>query len=138
MVAPFQGGCLCGAVRYESASEPIAVMECHCRDCQRSTGGAGTVAVLLPKPVFALTKGTPKGYTVTGDNGGEVTRFFCAECGSPLYSLPANAPLAVVKAGSLDDPSWIKIGGALYTSSAQPWAHIDRSLPAFEKMPPMG
>ncbi|HEY0301445.1 MAG TPA: GFA family protein [Rhizomicrobium sp.] len=138
MVAPFQGGCLCGAIRYESSSEPFAVMECHCRDCQHSTGGASTVAVLLPKPAFALIQGTPKSYTVTGDNGGAVTRFFCAECGSPLYSLPANAPLAVVKAGSMDDPSWLKLGGALYTSSAQPWAHIDRDLPMFEKMPPMG
>jgi hypothetical protein len=138
MVAPFQGGCACKAIRYDVSAEPFAVMECHCRDCQYASGGAATVAVVLPKPAFALTKGTPKAYTVTGDNGGAVTRFFCGDCGSPIYSTPHNAPIAVVKAGSLDDPSWLKLGGALYTSSAQPWAHIDRNLPAFEKMPPMG
>jgi hypothetical protein len=138
MVAPFQGGCLCGAVRYEASSEPITVMECHCRDCQKSTGGPSTVAVLVPRPAFAVTKGTPKGYTVTGDNGGKVTRFFCGDCGSQIYSQPENAPITVVKAGSMDDSSWIRINGALYTSSAQPWAHIDRNLPMFEKMPPMG
>lgn len=137
MVAPFQGGCLCGAVRYESASEPVAVMECHCRDCQKSTGGAGTVAVIVPAPAFKVTQGTPKGYTVTGDSGGKVTRFFCPDCGSQLYSTP-QGPIVVVKAGTMDDPSWIRIGGALYVGSAQPWAHIDRSLPCFDKMPPMG
>jgi hypothetical protein len=135
MVAPFQGGCLCGAVRYEVASEPLAVMECHCRDCQKASGGASTVAVVVPKPAFRVTGGTPKGFAVKGESGGTVTRFFCAECGSPLYSAP-EGPIAVVKAGSLDDPSWLKIGGALYVSSAQPWAHIDRNLPCFEKMPP--
>ncbi len=65
-----------------------------------------------------------------------MTRFFCADCGSPLFSEPAQGPFQVVKAGSLDDPSWLSLGGALYTCSAQPWAHIDRSKPVFEKMPP--
>src|ERR1700712_4946909 len=106
MVAPFQGGCACKAVRYEVSSEPFAVMECHCRDCQHSSGGAATVAVVLPKPAFALTKGTPKGYTVTGDNGGAVTRFFCGECGSPPFRPPHHPPIPAVEDGTPDDPPW--------------------------------
>jgi hypothetical protein len=138
VTAPFQGGCACKAIRYEVSSEPFAVMECHCRDCQYASGGAAATVAIVPRPAFTLTKGTPKAYTVKGESGGNVTRFFCADCGSPLYSFPGDAPIAAVKAASLDDPSWLKIGGALYVSSAQPWAHIDRNLPAFEKMPPMG
>jgi len=134
MVAPFSGGCACQAVRYEVSAEPMAVMDCHCRDCQRASGGATTTAVVIPKPAFKLTKGTPKKYSAKGDSGQPVHRYFCADCGSPLFSEPEIQPIFVVKAGSLDDPSWLKLGGALYTSSAQPWAHIDRSLPAFEKM----
>ena len=136
MVAPFEGGCLCGAVRYESASEPLAVMECHCRDCQYASGGASSVAVVIPAGAFKLTKGTPKRFGSKGDSGADVYRSFCGDCGSPLFSEPPGGTIMVVKAGSLDDPSWLKIGGALYVSSAQPWAHIDRSLPAFDKMPP--
>jgi hypothetical protein len=136
MVAPFSGGCACKAVRYEVSAEPFAVMDCHCRDCQYSSGGACTTAVVVPKAAFRLTKGTPKRYATKGDSGNEIVRNFCGECGSPLYSEPPGGQIWVVKAGSLDDPSWLKMGGALYTSSAQPWAHIDKNLAAFEKMPP--
>ena len=136
MVAPFSGGCACGAVRYEVSAEPVAVMDCHCRDCQRASGGSCTTAVVVPKPAFKLTKGSPKKYSTTGDSGNPVHRYFCEHCGSPLFSEPDVAPIFVVKAGSLDDPSWLKVSGALYTRSAQPWAHIDPAKPRFEKMPP--
>ena len=138
MVAPFQGGCACKAIRYEVASEPFAVMECHCRDCQHASGGPSAVVAIVPRVAFKLTKGTPKAHTVKGDSGADVSRFFCADCGSPIYSLPGDGPIAAVKAGSLDDPGWLKLGGAIYVSSAQPWAHIDRNLPMFEKLPPGG
>jgi hypothetical protein len=136
MVAPFEGGCACKAVRYEVSSEPIATMECHCRDCQRASGGASTVAVVVPRSALEVTKGTPKSYAVTGDSGGQIKRFFCAECGSPLFSEPSAGAFQVVKAGSLDDPSWLTLAGAIYTSSAQPWAHIDPNKLKFETMPP--
>jgi hypothetical protein len=136
MPVPFQGGCRCGAVRYEVSAEPFAVMVCHCRDCQYASGGSHTTAVVIPGGSFKLTKGTPKRFTVTGDTGKKVTRSFCGECGSPLFSEPPGGAIWVVKAGSLDDPSWLKLGGALYTSSAQPWAHIDPNKMQFEKMPP--
>ncbi len=138
MPAPFSGGCLCKAVRYEVSMEPVAVMNCHCRDCQYASGGGFTTAVVVMKDAFRVTDGAPKGYTSTGDSGSTVTRFFCGECGSPVYSTPEIQPVAVVKAGSLDDPSWLKLGGALYTKSAQPWSHIDADLMRFETMPPRG
>jgi hypothetical protein len=136
MVAPFEGGCACGAVRYEAKAEPVAVMECHCRDCQRASGAGSNVAVLVPSAAFAITRGTPKRYARTGDSGSTVTRMFCGDCGSPLLSELNGGPMMVIKAGSMDDPSWITIAGALYTSSAQPWAHIDPNKIQFEKMPP--
>src|SRR5690242_17961555 len=121
MVAPFQGGCRCGAVRYEVSSEPLAVMNCHCRDCQYSSGTGFSTVVVLPAPAFKLTKGTPRRFTVKGDSGADVTRSFCETCGTPVFSEPAG-PIMVVKAASLDDPGWLKIVGAVYTKSAQPWA----------------
>lgn len=127
---------MCKAVRYEVTAEPMAVMDCHCRDCQYASGGSHTTAVVLPAASFRVTQGTPVRYTSTGDSGKPVTRAFCGACGSPLFSEPpAERAMVVVKAGSLDDPSWLKPGGALYVSSAQPWAPIDRTKMVFEKMP---
>ncbi len=136
MVAPFKGGCRCGAIRYQASTEPLAVMNCHCRDCQYSSGGGFTTVAVLPAAAFALTKGAPKSFTVKGDSGNDVTRFFCETCGTPLYSQPPGGAIVPLRVATLDDPSWLKMSGALYTSSAQPWAHIDPALLRFEKMPP--
>lgn len=132
----FQGGCACGAIRYDVSAEPVATMNCHCRACQYASGGGFTTAVVVPRGSLTITAGTPRGYATTGDSGGRVTRFFCAECGTPVYSEPEAGPFQVLKAASLDDPSGLVVGGALYTSEAQPWAYIDPGKPAFEKMPP--
>ncbi len=134
----FQGGCACKAVRYEVSADPIAVMNCHCRACQYASGGGYTTAVVVPRGTLTITRGTPKGYASKGDSGAAVTRFFCADCGSPVYSDPESAPVQVLKAASLDDPSGLVVGGALYISEAQPWAHIDPDKISFEKMPPRG
>ncbi|MEI9996027.1 MAG: GFA family protein [Rhizomicrobium sp.] len=136
MTAPFEGGCRCGAVRYTVSAEPLAVMNCHCRDCQYASGGGFSTVAVVPAAAFAVTKGAPKPFTVTGDSGKEITRSFCETCGTPLYTQQPGSPLAIIKAGTLDDPSWLTLGGALYTSSAQPWSHIDPALMQFEKMPP--
>ena len=132
----FQGGCACKAIRYEASAEPMAVMNCHCRACQYASGGGYTTAVVLPPGTLKVTKGKAKGYSSKGDSGKTVTRFFCADCGSPLYSEPESSQVTVVKAGSMDDPSGLVMTGALYTSEAQPWAHIDVDKLRFEKMPP--
>jgi hypothetical protein len=132
----FQGGCACKAVRYEVSADPMAVMNCHCRACQYASGGAYTTAVVVPRGTLTVTKGAPKAYASAGDSGGTVVRMFCGDCGSPLFSEPEAGPFQVVKAASLDDPGKLTVGGALYVSEAQPWAHIDPAKPAFEKMPP--
>ncbi|MBV8978050.1 MAG: GFA family protein [Alphaproteobacteria bacterium] len=132
----FEGGCACKNVRYTVSAEPVATMNCHCRACQYASGGAYTTAVVVPRGSLTIAKGTPKGYASKGDSGAMVTRYFCPDCGSPIYSDPAGAPFEVLKAASLDDPSTLVVGGALYVSEAQPWAQIDPAKPQFPKMPP--
>ncbi|PYK62656.1 MAG: aldehyde-activating protein, partial [Verrucomicrobia bacterium] len=48
MPTKFTGGCTCGAIRYECTAEPIVMFNCHCRDCQRGSGGPYTGVVYVP------------------------------------------------------------------------------------------
>ena len=132
------GGCLCGAVRYEVNAEPLAVLCCHCTDCQKVSGGPYATAVLVPKRAITIN-GTTKAFAVKGESGYTVTRRFCPECGTPLFSeLSAHPDLFAIKQGSLDERSTTRPTMNIWTSSAQPWVHLDASIPQFPKNPPVG
>jgi hypothetical protein len=136
MPAPFSGGCLCGAVRYQCTAEPFATLYCHCRDCQHAAGGPCSTIVMVAKAAVELTQGEVRSYTKQSDAGGDVTRQFCVDCGSPIFSvLGSNPDLLVIKAGSLDDASWLSPSMNIWTDSAQPWAHIAEDLPQMGKNP---
>ena len=133
MTAPFEGGCLCGAVRYKCSAEPIFFGHCHCRDCQHASGGAFSSVLAVPKKAFELTKGE------YNESGGKVSRKFCPTCGAPLFSeLVGNEQIWIIKAATLDDPSWLEPGAHIWTCSSQPWAPMGDELPQFEKDPSVG
>ena len=126
---------MCGAVRYECAGDPIAMGNCHCRDCQRATGSAFAAAVLVPVSAVRIT-GEVKYYEVTGDSGTVVYRGFCPNCGARLFGKPAASPDIIdIMAGSLDDPSWFRPQADIYTASAQPRDYMNPDLPKFPRMP---
>jgi hypothetical protein len=136
MTTRFTGGCICGGVRYECAADPIAMGNCHCRDCQRASGSAYAPALLVPASAVTIT-GEVKYYDVTGDSGGIVSRGFCPTCGTRLFGKPAaGAGIISIMVGSLDDPSWYRPQADIYTASAQPWDHMNPDLPKFVKLPP--
>jgi hypothetical protein len=130
------GGCACGAIRFKIAAPPMAVGVCHCTDCQKASGGPPNYVALVPKQAFEVTKGEARLYVGKGDSGADVGRAFCANCGSPLWSLPPNAPFTAVKLGAMDDSADLAPTLHLYTSSAQPWHLMHDGLPTFPKMPP--
>ena len=128
MPAQLTGGCLCGTIRY-TVSTPISELRaCHCRDCQKSSGTWGSVNAMIPSSALKLTQGTPKRYTVTADSGRTLYRYFCGDCGSPLFSrrelTPENTSLRI---GTLDakHAGGMRITGNIWTKSARSWAHID-------------
>lgn len=132
----YKGGCACGAVRYETSAEPLLMGNCHCRDCQRSSGTGMASVLMFPKEGFR-DQGKAKYYEGKADSGRWIKRGFCPECGSPVYTQLEMAPDAIiVKAASLDDPSLYHPAVHLYTSSAQPWDAIpEDGLANFTKMP---
>lgn len=60
MPAPFSGGCLCGAIRYECSMEPLATIQCHCRDCQRNSGSGFAIVLAVQRASVTFQRGTPK------------------------------------------------------------------------------
>ncbi|MBO9708345.1 MAG: GFA family protein [Caulobacter sp.] len=131
-----EGGCLCGAVRYEITQSPMGAGACHCRACQYASGGGPNYVALIPKNGFKVTRGAPKRFTRPGGSGADVTRVFCGECGTPLWSEGAM-PFLPVKVGGFDDPSALEPGIHLWTSAAPPWHPIGPGRPTFPENPPM-
>jgi hypothetical protein len=139
MPVPFQGGCACGEIRYECAAEPLIVIHCHCRDCQRSSGTQMGTTAFIPRSAFKLLTGTPRSCEFTADSGNILIRQFCGTCGSPLFLDPRGfSHVWGVKAASLDDPSWLKPGVHIWTESAQPWDRIGDELPCHPGNLPSG
>lgn len=130
MTKPISGSCLCGGVRFAFRGKLGPAAYCHCTDCRKCTGSAFNVSVALARDDFKITNGIPKAFTKTADSGNELTRHFCADCGSPIYtSSPARPDEVFVKAGAFDDPTLIKPIKQSWGSSAVAWAHIDPDLP---------
>jgi hypothetical protein len=136
MLIPFSGGCACGAIRYECAAEPLYMANCHCRDCQRATGNAYCAVVGVSASAFRLTIGTPAVYEKLADSGNTMRRMFCSQCGSLVFLTRSARPdLVVLAAANIDDPSWVRPARDIYTTSAQPWDHMNPALPKVPKMP---
>lgn len=132
-----RGGCLCGAVRYTLDRAAVAgASHCHCRDCQRCTGSGFATFVFAPQGSFTLESGKPASFAVKGESGGDVERFFCRDCGSQLYSEVSVMPgFRFVKAGSLDDASWVEPTSSYWGISAQPWAKPLAGLTLHDRNP---
>ena len=120
--ANFSGGCACGSIRYHCSAAPLAMINCHCRDCQRAGGSAYSPTVVIYSANFVLLRGEPRYHEVAADSGSIARRGFCEKCGSPLFaSTSARAYVMSVRAGSLDDPKWFRAARDYWTRSAQPW-----------------
>ena len=92
MTIPSAGGCLCGAIRYAVSSPIAALRACHCTHCQKNTGSGASVNAVVAGAHFALTQGSPKRFTTTADSGRTLYRYFCGDCGSPLYAHRESNP----------------------------------------------
>lgn len=128
------GSCLCGAVRYRLAAEPVVARICWCRDCQHLAGN-GTVNALFPSDSIAVT-GTTAEYTSVAESGNQVRRRFCPACGSHLFAdSSGRAGLTVVRVGTLDEPSSITPVANIWAASAPAWACLDTGLQQAPRQP---
>ena len=127
------GGCLCGKIRY-TVSQPVQnIIACHCTNCQKASGTVVSHNTAVPTSAVTFTSGQPKVFADVAKSGNTLYRYFCGDCGSPIYSQRAKVPeMMVLKVGSLDDTDAMKLIMNIWTNSARPWVHID---PATESYP---
>ena len=106
-----QGGCICGALRYEMLGQPLRVTICHCKFCQRATGSAYMVEPVFRLEDLRVTRGSPSTYGHRSEGSGKMVFIhFCATCGTKLYlSFERFAEVCGVYAGTFDDPNWFEI-----------------------------
>jgi hypothetical protein len=131
-----EGGCYCGAIRYEIDGDAIFKAECHCRECQYISGGGPNFVMGVPEANFRYTKGTSAKFT-RDDIDNPVTREFCGNCGTPILTRSPGAPGAVIlKVGSLDEPADFGMPQvAIYMCDAQPFHTVPEGVAKFDKVP---
>ncbi len=139
MELPLRGGCVCGAIRYEIAQEPLRVYACHCKDCQRSTGSAFAIGVVVPSEALQLTgpdtQLVPNGIT---EGGRRKSLSACPKCGTRLFSdrrpdWRSRGMVRAVLGGTLDDTSWLRPTIHVWTRSAQPWVILPEGSAVYER-----
>ena len=122
------GGCLCKAVRYRIATQPLATRLCWCRVCQYLAAGNATVNVVVASDAVTV-EGELREFRSVAASGNVMFRRFCPTCGTPIFSQAQVRPhQLIVRAGTLDEPNRVKPGTAIWTDSAPEWASFDPSL----------
>jgi len=140
MKLPPTGGCLCGALRYEISEAPLATYTCHCTDCQHVTSSAFSIAITVLDRAFRLTDGEPRLLQKTAESGRIVTRWICPECGcwivgGPQPGASSGEMIRRVRAGTLDDTSWLRPTAHFWTRSKQPWVTLPEGDQIYETQP---
>ena len=126
------GGCACGAVRYRLASEPLFVHCCHCLNCQRQTGSAFVVNLLIETDRVELVQGEPVAVDVPRDDGSSQRVWRCPTCQVALYSQYTSPKVRFVRAGTLDEPRSVEPDVHIFTRSKVDWVSLPESVPAVD------
>jgi hypothetical protein len=127
-----EGGCACGAVRYRLTSDPLFVHCCHCLNCQRQTGSAFVINLLIEADRVELIAGEPQRVDVPRDGGKKQKIWRCPTCQIAVFSQYTRANMRFVRGGTLDDPSSVAPDVHIFTRSKLPWVTLPESVPAFE------
>ena len=138
MTETWNGGCQCGDVRYAVDAAAIKTLYCcHCGDCQRQSGSAFGMSLIVETGGFTLLQGTLSAWQTTTDQNTLKRCLFCPRCGVRIrHDNGTDSAIISVKAGTLDDTHRLAPVAHLWTARAQPWLRLPEDAPCFEKEPP--
>ena len=129
------GGCACGALRWRAEGEPLMQGFCHCKSCQRTSGGGHVGWLCFPEKAVTI-EGERRAYTRVGGSGRPASRYACPTCLSVVWGTADAMPGQVnLYAGSLDDASRFKPTIAVFTRERPPWDDVSRNLKCFDTVP---
>jgi hypothetical protein len=126
-----EGGCLCGAVRYELRGEPRSMTHCHCSMCRKAHGAAFVTFVEFARGDFRFTSGEDS--TLPYESSPGSRRPFCRRCGSTLLFHSESDDEVWIAAGSLDTDPGCRPGSHIFVASKAPWLHLDDALAKFDQ-----
>jgi hypothetical protein len=132
MGAAREGGCSCGAIRYRLASDPLFTHCCHCLNCQRQTGSAFVINLLIEADRVELLEGTPNAVDVPRDDGSKQKIFRCPTCQVALFSQYTRPEVWFVRGGTLDDPLAVAPDVHIFTRTKLSWVTLPESVPVFD------
>lgn len=127
-----EGGCSCGAVRYRLGAGPLFVHCCHCLNCQRQTGSAFVINVMIEERHVQLVRGQVVPVEVPRDDGSKQRIMRCPDCKIALWSFYTRPQISFVRGGTLDVPSSVSPDVHIFTRSKLPWVQLPPSVPAFD------
>src|SRR5438552_13639846 len=132
MSVPAEGGCSCGEIRYRLTSGPLFTHCCHCLNCQRQTGSAFVINLLIETDRVELLAGAPQPVDVSRDDRSVQRIFRCPTCQVAVFSQYGHPGVRFVRAGTLDEPSSVAPDVHIFTRSKLPWITLPDSVPAFD------
>jgi hypothetical protein len=118
------GGCLCGAIRWSSSTEPRDVHHCHCSMCRRWTGGGFATLVWFAERALSW-HGEPARFR----SSPIAVRAHCGQCGTPLFLKYHSRDDVALAAGTLDEPQSLTPTDHYGIEGRVAWADIGRDLP---------
>jgi len=126
----YEGGCLCGAVRYRLSGPPMESTVCHCASCRRATGAPVVGWITCATDKVEFVRGKLSEYR----SSPPVLRGFCASCGTPLTWKHQDAGNSIdITTGSLDDPNAFPPTDHLWLSDGVRWARFADDLPKYQR-----
>lgn len=124
----FEGGCLCGAIRYRARSQPLRGVICHCEMCRRHSGAPALAFVHFARADFSWLTAEPSWYR----SSPFAERAFCPTCGSTIgMREEVLGDRVQVCVGSLDEPGRARIQDHVWTRSRVSWFDTRDDLPRF-------
>ncbi len=135
MTKKYTGKCLCGAVTYTVDGLPVVVAQCHCEECRRLSGTGHTVGAMFVSDAVVVT-GNLSEFSYSPDTGSEVTRLFCAKCGSPIYGKNTRMPKHLtLSLGTMDDAIGLEVEVVIFERDRPHWDRLGEEVVSFATQP---
>ena len=137
MAEVFEGRCQCGDVAYRVTGESLSLFVCHCTECQRQSSSAFGMALWVRQSRVEVLSGSLTSWVRDTPGGRQMICRFCPVCGTRISLQMADREEVIsIKPGTLNDTTWLRPVGHIWTQSAQPWVELGDPCLAYPGNPP--